>query len=185
MNDVIVGAAALILWFAGIVVTGLVIRASFLEYRANRKGPRRAPRPKPATRTPAYIEDDAPLMQAVDLDAPSSNGYDTGNGYDDEFAHRPPRPISRAGVRVPDSSESLDAQIRELAFETDDQMQHLIRSVRGVAPPAAKSAPKKQSRSTRVSTSKGSTKTRMPSRLKTPDGVSYVVVDDEGRPKTG
>jgi hypothetical protein len=186
VNDVIVGAAALILWLAGIVVTGLVIRASFLEYRARRRGQRRAPKPRSANATSAYIDDDTPFMQAFDLDASSANGYETGNGHTDDFTSPPtPRPASRAGVRVPDGSKSLDSQINELALGTDDQMQHLIRSIRGVAPSAAKSAPKKQPRSAEESSSKRATKTHMPSRLKTPDGVGYVVVDDEGRPQTG
>lgn len=182
------GLLAVALWVAALLAIALVIRGSL----------RPEDRPWRRSQTTSPKEDDL----GVDVDAsyaeaeesrmlgdpaPVKRDFKPQNGRRKRVTPRPIDTPYRGGhVRPSNKGGSIDAQIAALADGPDDDLQRLIHSVRESRPapsrrrqPIQRRAPEERTASNGSSQASGSEAES----FRSTGGITYVVVDEEGRPE--
>jgi hypothetical protein len=185
------GLLAVALWVAALLGIALVIRSSLRRddrpFRRRRSdSSQEAQESGEAAEVASYAEaeESRELGEPSPVKRPSRNqkgrqvkrAYTEAEGASYRESRR--RTYSRAG--------SLDAQIAALASGSDDDLERLIHSVRASRPASSRRREPVRRWTAENSVSNGASKVSEPAGegLRSTAGITYVVVDEEGRPES-
>lgn len=181
------GLLAVALWVAALLAIALVIRSSL----------RREDRP--LRRSQSSPKEDDPRVDKGASYAEAEESREIGDLASAKPAPKPqsgrrervsPQPMGTPyrgrHVRTSGKSRSIDAQIAALADGPDDDLQRLIHSVRASRPASPRSRqPTQRWASEKGTTTNGSSQASgsEAESSRSTGGITYVVVDEEGRPE--
>jgi hypothetical protein len=184
------GLLAVALWVAALLAIALVIRSSL---RREDRPWRRSQTTSPKEDDPGVDEDasyaESEESRTLGDPAPVKRDFKAQNGRRERVSPRPMDTRYRGRhVRPSGKGGSIDAQIAALADGPDDDLQRLIHSVRESRPASSRRrepiqrqrwAPEERTTTNGSSEAAGSEAEG----FRSTGGITYVVVDEEGRPE--